>query len=128
MLLLTVFKILNVSYSREKIVFLLIGFLLNVDSNIFNLWKFSFIYKNISTDLSDTHCVKYVQIRSFFWSVFSWIRTEYGDIGSTSPYSVRMRENTDQKKLRIWTLFTQWQNVFFVSLDSFIKKYILDSV
>ena len=25
----------------------------------------------------------------------------------TSPYSVRKRENTDQKKLRIWTLFTQ---------------------
>ena len=25
-----------------------------------------------------------------------------------TPYSVRMRENTDQKKLRIWTLFTQW--------------------
>ena len=24
-----------------------------------------------------------------------------------SPYSVRIRENTDQKKLRIWTLFTQ---------------------
>ena len=24
-----------------------------------------------------------------------------------SPYSVRMRENTDQKNLRIWTLFTQ---------------------
>ena len=22
--------------------------------------------------------------------------------------SVRMRENTDQKKIRIWTLFTQW--------------------
>ena len=25
-----------------------------------------------------------------------------------TPYSVRIRENTDQKKLRIWTLFTQW--------------------
>ena len=25
-----------------------------------------------------------------------------------SPYSVRMRENTDLKKLRIWTLFMQW--------------------
>ena len=25
-----------------------------------------------------------------------------------SPYSVRIRENTDQKKLRIGTLFTQW--------------------
>ena len=24
------------------------------------------------------------------------------------PYSVRKRENTNQKKLRIWTLFTQW--------------------
>ena len=25
------------------------------------------------------HCVKSVQIRSFFWSVFSCIWTEYGD-------------------------------------------------
>ena len=34
--------------------------------------------------------MKSVQIRSFFWSVFSCIRTEYGDL------------------LRIWILFTQW--------------------
>ena len=26
------------------------------------------------------HCVKSVQIRSFFWSVFSCIWTEYGDL------------------------------------------------
>ena len=38
------------------------------------------------------HCVKSVQILSFFWSVFSCIWTE----------------NLDQKKLRIWTFFTQW--------------------
>ena len=31
-----------------------------------------------------------------FWSVFSRILTEYGDIRSISPYSVRMRENADQ--------------------------------
>ena len=31
-----------------------------------------------------------------FWSLFSHIRTEYGDIRSIFPYSVRMRENTDQ--------------------------------
>ena len=31
-----------------------------------------------------------------FWSVFSGMRTEYGKIRSISPYSVRMRENTDQ--------------------------------
>ena len=28
---------------------------------------------------------------------FSRIRTEYGEILRISPYSVRMRENTDQK-------------------------------
>ena len=43
----------------------------------------------------------------FFWSVSSRIRTEYGEIFRISPYSARMRENTDQKKLHIWTLFTQ---------------------
>ena len=37
--------------------------------------------------------MKSVQIHSFFWSVFSHIRTE----------------NTDQKKLCIWKLFTQWK-------------------
>ena len=47
------------------------------------------------------YCAKSVQIRSFCWSVFSRIR-------SISPYSVQMWENTDHKKLRIWTLFTQW--------------------
>ena len=55
-----------------------------------------------------SHCVKSVQIRSFFWSVFSHVRAEYGEVRSISPYSVRIRENTDQKKLRIWTLFIQW--------------------
>ena len=49
-----------------------------------------------------------VQIRSFIWSVFSCIRTEYGDLRCKS---VRIQENTDQKKLRIWTLFTQCQYV-----------------
>ena len=54
------------------------------------------------------HCVKSVQIRNNFWSVFSRIRAEYVEIRSISPYSVRMWENTDQKLLRIWTLFTKW--------------------
>ena len=43
------------------------------------------------------HCVKSVQIRSFFWSVFSRILTEYGEILRISACSVRMQENTDQK-------------------------------
>ena len=64
------------------------------------------------------YCVKCVQRRSFFCSVFSCIPTEYREIQSISPYSVRMRENTDQKKLRIWTRFTQC-----MSYAQFIKMY-----
>ena len=51
------------------------------------------------------------------------------------PYSVRMRENTDQKKLRIRTLFTQWDlrligywyhSVELIRIDVFIHLvYIL---
>ena len=52
-------------------------------------------------------CVKNVLIRRFFWYVFSRFRTEYGEIRSISPYSVRMRENTDQKKFCFLTLFMQ---------------------
>ena len=49
--------------------------------------------------ISETsHCVKSVQIRSFFWSVFSRIRTECGEIQSVFSYSVWIRENSDQKK------------------------------
>ena len=51
--------------------------------------------------------VKSVQIRSFFWSVFSCIRNEYGDLLRKSSYSSQIQENTDQEKLRIWTLSTQ---------------------
>ena len=31
-----------------------------------------------------------------FWSVFSHIRTEYGEILRLSPYSIRMRKNAEQ--------------------------------
>ena len=33
----------------------------------------------------------------FFWSVFSRIRTEYGEMQSISQYSVQILENADQK-------------------------------
>ena len=51
--------------------------------------------------------VKSAQIRNFFWSVFSRIRTEYGQILRISPYSVRMQENMEQKKIRIWRPYTK---------------------
>ena len=46
-------------------------------------------------------CVKNVQIRSFFWSVFPRTQTKYGDLLRKYPYSAGVRENTNQKKLHI---------------------------
>ena len=39
-------------------------------------------------------------VRGFIWSVFSRIPTEYGEMRNISLYSVRMRENMDQKKTK----------------------------
>ena len=94
---------------------------------LWNLYYVKFVLsflKNVETKLAIYRrkhlCVKSVQIRSFFWSAFSRIWTKYGEIIRISPYSVRMRKNTDQKKLLIWTLFTQcifdvdnWKKPFF---------------
>ena len=73
----------------------------------------SFLFFNLAAgdvkqEFDNSHIVKSVKVRSFSWSVFSRIRTEYGEILRISSYSVRIRGNTDQKKLRIWTLLTQW--------------------
>ena len=71
--------------------------------------KFLFWNSPLALAISwQTHCVRSVQIWSFIWSVFSRIQTEYGVLRSKSPYLVQMLENTDHKKIRIWTLFTQW--------------------
>ena len=76
------------------------------------------------------HCVKSVQIRSFFWSVFSCIRTECGDLLGKSPYSVRIQKNTDQSEYR--KLRTRDNSVFghfsrsVFSLDNvWINEYYL---
>ena len=47
--------------------------------------------------MKNIHCVKSVQIVSFFWSVFSRIRTKNGDFRSKSPYSVPIREVRTRK-------------------------------
>ena len=57
------------------------------------------------------HYVKSVQIRSFSGLYFLteyYIKTEYGHLRNKFQYSVWIPENTEQKNLRIWTLFTQW--------------------
>ena len=66
------------------------------------------VYVFKSTLLTVLSSVVSVQIRSFFWSIFSRPRTEHGDLPSKSPYLTRVWENMDKKKLRIWTIFTQY--------------------
>ena len=57
-----------------------------------------------------------VQTRSFFSSVFTCIRTEYGDLQSEVQYSVQMWENIDLKKLRIRILFA-WCLLLYHALN-----------
>ena len=54
-----------------------------------------------------------------FWSAFFYIQTEYGEIRSTSRYLVPMRVNMDQKKFRIWALFTQWFTFLYFYKNGF---------
>ena len=84
----------NSNFPAWELLFFKFPRLKYVSNRIFGLFQF-------------LHCVKRIQIRSFFWSVLSCIRTEYGDLLRESPYSVWIQENKDQKKLRIWTFFTQ---------------------
>ena len=72
-----------------------------------------------SKSLINTHFVNSVQTRSYFWSVFSCIRTEFGALLVKFPYSVRIQENTDQKYLRIWRHFRQWHG------ENYILSYML---
>ena len=72
---------------------------------------------NIPDNMVHLHCVKSVQLRSFFWSVFSCIRTKF----LKSPYSVRILKNMDHKKFRIWTFFTHCYSSSFFFFFCFLK-------
>ena len=50
----------------------------------------------IDNCINVNHCVKSVQIRSYFWSLFSCIRTEY----SVIRYSVSLRIQSEYRKIR----------------------------
>ena len=56
-----------------------------------------------------------------FWSAFSRIRTEYGDILHISPHSVRMRENADQNNFEHGH-FSRSDNI----TESHIRKIIIE--
>ena len=67
------------------------------------------------------HCMKSVQIRSYFWSVFSRIRTEYGDLFKygviSGPYFPVFGLNTGKYGPEITpyldTYHAVWQILFY---------------
>ena len=67
---------------------------------------------------------KKCQYLELFWSTFSRIWTEYGEIRTISPYSIRMQEYTDQNNSRYGhVLRSAWSHI---SLSLNIFKSLLD--
>ena len=60
----------------------------------------------------------------YFWSVFSRIRTEYGEIVRISPYLVRMWENMDQKESEYGGFL---RSVSFMITDLTYCHYVITS-
>ena len=95
-------------------------------------YRFQFLNRTLREKYPNTEFflvlifLKSVQIRSFFWCLFSFIPSEQGYLRSKSPYSVRIQENTDQKKLSIWTLFTQWE--YANQIIVFIRTYLVQCI
>ena len=69
----------------HRFIFLLLIF-------FFSWWNINNILSFLAIWLATSFVISFI----FFWSVFSRIRTEYGETPSIFPYSVRMWENTDQ--------------------------------
>ena len=90
-------------------------------SNKENIYIYIYIYI-----LDIYHCVKSVQIRSVFWSVFFRIRTKYGEYGLSLRSQSEYRKMRIRKKLRISTLFTQCiKHVLYTYVyDIYIYIYI----
>ena len=67
----------------------------------------------------NVHCVKSVQIRSFFWSLFSCIRTEYGEL------LVNLRIESEYKKMRTRnnSAFGHFSRSGYVKYDLFINFF-----
>ena len=70
----------------------------------------------------------------FLWFAFSLIWTKYADIRSISPYSLRMRENADQKSLEyehfsrnvslVWSESEKEKNPYLSSVIRIRQPYI----
>ena len=69
------------------------------------------------------HCIKSVQIRSFFWSVFSRIRTEYGEIlYISSVFSPNAGKYEPEKTPYLDTFHAVYQSGAHFLVEEFISS------
>ena len=81
----------------------------------------------IKLGIEGDHCVKIVQIRSFFWSVFSCIRIEYGDLHSKSAWKVSKNEVFSGSHFPVFGLNTEiyygvFSDLYFPVFSSNTRK------
>ena len=79
------------------------------------------------------HCVKRVQIRSLFWSLFSRNWTEYGKIRTRkTPYLKIFRavqHSLSHKDLDIYLQFYDWDDCLVILVTSYLNfREILDEI
>ena len=95
----------------------------------FSLFSMNFSFYHMKIYINSVkgsrHCWERVRIRSFLVRIFP-LWTEYGDMLSISLYSVRMRENTDQKKLRLRTHFAQCSLLNIGGTKRLISPHVLE--
>ena len=75
------------------------------------------------------HCVKSVQIRSFFWSVFSCIRTEYGDLWS-DKFIKKWLRSSDLVHCPVALVISSrlsYKQPLNISWDKTIQKFMIPS-
>ena len=85
------------------------------------LWRWlKFYFFQIINNNYNSHCVKSIQIRSFFWSVFSRIRTEYGEILRT----LRSQSECGKIRTRKNLIFWHFSSSDYVRLIESNEKYI----
>ena len=99
------------NYNKKNELMIAIAALKIENQNLKNeLYNKNIIISNLSGKRNafqvNKHSVKSVQIRSFFWSVLSRVRTEYEDLRS------KRCVKTVQIRSFFWSLFSHIQSVF----------------
>ena len=122
--------ILVSAYSENFLYFMSLFLWSLIDVCVEEVCHVIFIKKKKCYQLNVNYLNMEYGIPSIFWFVFFGVWTEYGYLLSwLSPYSVRIWEITDQGKLCIRIILTQWSfPIIWTPLNWFPKKLIVVNI